>query len=91
MRANDEVAARRLPRGSFEILREAFYQGDVPRGRAPEITGYEERRARETLSVLLEKGLLVPTSPKGPVRLGFPSQVWERWLPALYPMDTSRP
>lgn len=87
---SEETAARRLPRGSFEMLRETFYQGEVPRGRAPEITGYEERRARETLSVLLEKGFLIPSSPKGPVRMGFPSQVWERWLPSLYPIDTPR-
>ena len=61
---NDEVAARRLPKGSFEMLREAFYQGEVPRGRAPEITGYEERRARETVSALIEKGLLLAKGPR---------------------------
>jgi len=86
----DEVAARRLPRGSFEMLREAFYQGAVPRGRAPEITGYEERRARETVSVLLERGLLRSDGPRAQVSLGFPEQVLERWLPALYPMDAPR-
>lgn len=83
----DEVAARRLPKGSFEMLREAFYHGEVARGRAREITGYEERRARETVSVLLEKGLLrSPKGPKGPVTLGFPIFVLERWLPSLYPV-----
>jgi len=83
----DEVAARRLPRGSFEMLREAFYQGAVPRGRAPEITGYEERRARETVSVLLERGLLRSAGPRAPLSLAFPEQVLERWLPSLYPVD----
>jgi len=83
----DEIAARRLPRGSFEILREAYYQGAVPRGRAPEITGYEERRARETVSVLLERGLLRSATPRGPVTLAFPDKVLDRWLPALYPVD----
>jgi Fic family protein len=85
---NDEVAARRLPKGSFEMLRETFYQGEVPRGRAPEITGYEERRARETLSALLAKGLLLAKGPKAPVSLGFPVFVLERWLPGLYPIDS---
>jgi Fic family protein len=84
---NDEVAARRLPKGSFEMLREAFYQGEVARGRAPEITGYEERRARETVSALLEKGLLLAKGPRSPVTLGFPMFVLERWLPALYPVE----
>jgi Fic family protein len=83
----DEVAARRLPRGSFEMLREAYYQGAVPRGKAPEITGYEERRARETVSVLLERGLLRSSGPRAPVWLGFPDKVLERWLPALYPVN----
>jgi hypothetical protein len=58
------VVARRLPKGSFEMLREAFYQGEVPRGRAPEITGYEGRRARETVSALIEKGLLLAKGPR---------------------------
>jgi hypothetical protein len=31
--------------------------------------------------------MLVPTTPKGPVRLGFPIDVLERWLPNLYPGD----
>jgi Fic family protein len=84
---NDEVAARRLPKSSFEMLREAFYQGEVARGRAPEITGYEERRARETVSALIEKGLLLAKGPRAPLTLGFPTFVLERWLPALYPMD----
>jgi Fic family protein len=86
----DEVSAKRLPKGSFELLREAFYQGEIARGRAPEITGYEERRARETLSVLLEKGLLVAKGPRAPVSLGLPPDVLERWLPSLYPMDAPR-
>jgi Fic family protein len=80
----DEVVARRLPKGSFEMLREAFYSGSVPRGKAPSITGYEERRARETVATLLDRGLLVTTGPRAPVSLGFPSDVLERWLPNLY-------
>jgi len=84
---NDEVVARRLPKGSFEMLREAFYQGEVPRGRAPEITGYEERRARETVSALIKKGLLLAKGPRSTLTLGFPMIVLERWLPTLYPID----
>jgi Fic family protein len=83
----DEVSAKRLPKGSFEMLREAYYQGEVPRGRAPEITGYEERRARETVSVLVEKGLLLSKNHRAPLALGFPIDVLERWLPTLYPGD----
>ena len=84
---DDEVAAGRLPNRSMALMREALLTGEVARGRAPEITGYQERRAREILSALLKKGLLVPTGPKAPVRLGFPLDVVERWFPALYPVD----
>ncbi len=38
------------------MLREAFYRGSVQRGEAKNIAGYEERRARETLSALLDRG-----------------------------------
>ena len=37
----EEVRAKRLPKGSFEMLREAFYRGSIQRGQAREITGYE--------------------------------------------------
>ena len=86
----DEVAARRLPRRSFPLMQEAFLVGEVPRGRAPEITGYGERRARETLSTLIERGLLVPLGRRAPVRLGIPIDVVDRWFPALYPVDSPR-
>ena len=84
---DDEVAAGRLPSRSMTLMREALLMGEFERGRATEITGYQERRAREILSLLLKKGLLVPTGPKKPVRLGFPLDVVERWFPALYPVS----
>ena len=85
--AEDEVDARRLPKGSLGLLREAFISGEVERGRAPELTGYQERKAREVLSTLINKGLLVSQGPRAPVTLGFPLDVVERWFPRLYPVD----
>jgi hypothetical protein len=66
---------------------EAFIAGELERGRAPEITGYQERRGREILSNLLAKGLLVSQGPRAPVRLGFPLDAVERWFPRLYPVS----
>jgi Fic family protein len=83
---DDEVSANRLPPRSMSLLREAFIAGELERGRAPEITGYQERRGREILSELLSKGLLVSQGPRAPVRLGFPLDVVERWFPQLYPV-----
>lgn len=85
--ADDEQAAGRLPPRSMALLREALLAGEVPRGKASDITGYQERRARQILTTLLQKGLLVSTGPRAPVRLGFPLDVVERWFPRLYPVD----
>ena len=84
---DDEVAAGRLPRGSLALLRDAFLAGKVERGRAAELTGYRERRGRQILSILIERGLLVSRGPRAPVRLGFPIEVRDRWFPRLYPVD----
>ncbi|MGI8783771.1 MAG: Fic family protein [Acidobacteriota bacterium] len=81
----DEVRAGRLPRGSFVVLREAVLAGQVDRGQARQLTGYQERMGRMILSKLLQKGLLLSNSPKDAVRLGFPIDVVERWFPKLYP------
>ena len=83
---DDEVSAKRLPARSMPLLREALIVGELQRGRAPEITGYQERRGREVLSSLIEKGLLVSHGPRAPVRLGFPLDVVEQWFPLLYPV-----
>jgi hypothetical protein len=83
----EEVRAGRLPKGTFPLLREALLAGEFERGKADTITGYGERMARNVMSKLLERGLLVSGSPKGPVRLGFPLAVVERWFPSLYPAN----
>lgn len=83
----EEIRAKRLPRGSFIVLREAALNGEVERGRVPAITGYEERAARIITSSLVERGMLTTTSSRAPLRLGFPAAVVERWFPRLYPID----
>ena len=83
---DDEVSANRLPPRSMSLLREAYISGELGRGKAAEITGYQERRGREILATLLNKGLLVSQGPRAPVRLGFPLDVVERWFPQLYPV-----
>lgn len=81
----EEIGAGRLPAGSFALLREAWLSGEFDRGRAPELTGWRERRARETVSALVKAGLLVSDGPRKAVRLGFPIDVVGRWFPQLYP------
>ena len=81
----EEIGAKRLLKGSFDLLREALRAGAFPRGEAAKITGFKDRWARRCLSRLVERKLLVSLSPKGAVKLGFPLDVVERWFPKLYP------
>jgi hypothetical protein len=87
---SEEVAAKRLSKGSFELIREAVHSGEFERGRASDITGYGDRQARTVLSALVDRGLLKSDGPKLQVRLGFPIEIVERWFPALYPATTAR-
>jgi len=66
------------------LLRETLIAGEVPRGRAAELTGYGERMARTVVSELLKKGLLKSASARGPLTLAFLIDVVERWFPLLY-------
>jgi Fic family protein len=80
----EEMRARRLPRGSWPLLKEAVIAGEFARGRAAELTGYETRQARTVLSTLIEQGYLVSESHRSAVRLGFPAKIIDRWFPRLY-------
>src|SRR5260370_38739025 len=60
----EEIRADRLPKGAFQLLREALLSGDFARGKADSITGFSERTARTALSSLIERGLLVSDTPK---------------------------
>lgn len=88
----EEIKAKRLPKGSFSLLREAILVGEFPRGAAPTLTNYQERQARSVLTALVDRNLLVSDHPRGDVRLGIPAYVVERWFPSLYqPRHASAP
>ncbi|WP_047307418.1 Fic family protein [Rhodopseudomonas palustris] len=80
----EETRAGRLLKGSWPLLREALLCGEFARGKAPELTGYQERQARTVLNTLIEKGFLVSPTSRSAVRLGFPLAVIDRWFPRLY-------
>jgi len=79
----EEMRAKRLPRGSWRLLREAVLAGSFSRGRAAELTGYETRQARTVLNALIERGYLASGGPRDSVRLGFPATIIDRWFPRL--------
>ena len=80
----EETRAKRLPKGSWPLLREAVMAGEYSRGCAPALTGYEERQARTVLNTLIEKGYLTSPTTRAPVKLGFPTAVVDRWFPRMY-------
>ena len=79
-----EVKNKRLLPGSFEILKATFLEGEIRRGQVAAISGYQERQARSVLKRLLETGLLMSTSAKGPVKLAFPVYAAQQWFPQLW-------
>jgi Fic family protein len=82
---SEEVQGGRLPKGTWPLLREAIVLGEYSRGRAPKLTGYQERQARTVLNTLIADRLLVSPTTRSPVRLGLPIGVVDRWFPLLYP------
>lgn len=87
--AEEETRADRLPKGSWTLLREAVLAGEFSRGKAPDITGYQERQARTVLNKLVEMGLLASPTSRSSVKLGFPLEIVDRWFPRLYPTSIS--
>ena len=78
------MRAKRLPRGSWPLLKEAVIAGEFARGRAAELTNYEARQARTVLSTLIDQGYLTSETHRSAVRLGFPAKIIDRWCPRLY-------
>jgi len=66
-------------------LHYAFLTGEVSRGEFKQMTGLGDRTAQAALAALLKKGILVSSSPKAPVRFGFPLDALQMLMPELYP------
>lgn len=82
----EEIRAKRLLKGSWPLLREAVIAGEFSRSQAESLSGYQERQARTVLGQLLKRGVLSSPTPRSKVKLAFPIDVVERWLPRLYPV-----
>jgi len=67
------------------VLRAAAVGGQIGRGEVARLIGMSERTGRGVLRGLLEEGLLVSNSERGPVRLGFPAHAAGYLFPDLYP------
>src|SRR5436309_1274771 len=74
-----------IDRAAAFLLRDVLLRGEVTRGEASRITGKPERTARRIVNTLLEENLLTSETPKGPLRIGFPTKVVGYYFPRLYP------
>jgi hypothetical protein len=83
--AEEETRLGQLPAKSGSILEALLYRGELPRGDTAAIVGTGDRQARRIVSALLDKEVLVSDSPRAPLRLVFPANLAERWMPGLFP------
>lgn len=78
-----------LRREVTSVLHRTAINGEISRGEIAKLMGVSERLGRDILNSLLEEGLLLSDSSRGPVRLGFPAHAASYFFPDLYPLETS--
>ena len=83
--AGRREAAKALPKGSGLVLKESFLRGEIARGDVARIIGASPRTAQKVTGKLLSERLVTSSSPKGPLRLGFPADAAGEYFPNLYP------
>jgi Fic family protein len=83
--AEEEIQAGALPARSGAVLEAVLYRGEVPRSEVASLLGVSERQARRVSAALLEREVLISTSPRAPLRLAFPAKLAPRWTPGLFP------
>lgn len=83
--AERRESAKDLPVGSFLVLREVFLRGEIARGEVSRIIGTSPRTAQKMIGELLAQRLITSSSPKGPLRPGFPAGAAAHYFPNLYP------
>jgi Fic family protein len=87
--AEEEIRVSALPPKSGAILEAVLYRGELPRSETPGIIGASERSARRVVSALTDAGVLTSESSRAPVMLAFPAALASRWMPGLFPEQTS--
>jgi Fic family protein len=86
--AERRESSKELPSGSALVLREIFLRGEIVRGDVARIIGASPRTAQKVTGELLGQRLVTSGTPKGPLRLEFPSDAAGHYFPNLYPAGT---
>ncbi|HYN77305.1 MAG TPA: Fic family protein [Lamprocystis sp. (in: g-proteobacteria)] len=87
LRAAGTLPGRPIKPVAAPVLLTVFLRGALARGEAAALTGYGERAGRDVIGGLLDEGLLVSDSPKGPVRSGLPMAAVPYLFPGVFPVD----
>jgi len=72
-----------MGRRTLEVLRGVDVE--IARGDVPRIVGASPRTGQKVTAELLTQRLVTSSSPKGPLRLGFPADAAGYYFPNLYP------
>ncbi len=75
----------KLDQQATAILHAVLLHGELGRGEAGRSSGFAKRKAGLIIKQLLDEGLLRSDSPKGAVRLGFPTHAQPYIFPELIP------
>ena len=88
--AEEETRLNLLPPKAGAVLEAILYRGELPRGDVAGLLGLTPRHARRIVSELLKDGVLTSKGPRDPLLLAFPASLAARWMPGLFPEQTSK-
>jgi len=87
--AEEQIRANALPRKSGQVLEAVLFRGELPRGDLAATLATSDRHARRVVAALVERGVLASASARAPLVLTFPAALAARWLPGLFPEQTT--
>lgn len=87
--AEEESKLGALPSKAGQILEAILYRGELPRGDIPKLLQVTDRQALRVVNALSDRHVLTSRSSKSPWRLLFPATLAHRWMPGLFPPETS--
>lgn len=87
--AEEESRLGTLPAKAGQILEAILYRGELPRADIPKLLQVTDRQALRVVNALSDRHVLTSRSSRSPWRLLFPATLAHRWMPGLFPPETS--
>ena len=89
MWAEEETRLGKLPQKALIVLNEILLHGELSRSSVPGLFGTSDRQARRVVNVLVDRGVITSESMRAPLRLAFPAEIAQRWMPGIFPEKTT--